>query len=94
MTFKEISSFSFKLYYDERMLEFIDVQKHHPYTEEEAVNLRTTRFSRTTYPYMPPLAYNFTVSAGDKKVDDFFKYFDINNVTYDNANPTSTIPKR
>jgi len=69
------------------MLEFVDVQKHHPFTREEAVNLRTTHFGVYDTDYYMPLAYNFNVVASNNKVDDYNKYFDVYNpvVTHGSA---------
>jgi hypothetical protein len=74
--FQEISSFAFRVYYDDRSLQFVDVQKHHPYTEEEAKNLRTTHYYSSQMGYYTPLAYNFNVTASNNKADDFYRYFD------------------
>lgn len=75
--FDEISSFSFKVYYDNRMLEFVDVQTHHPFTAEEAKDLKTTHFwdENATPNYQPPLAEHFNMTANDAAVNDYYKYF-------------------
>ncbi|MCL2039522.1 MAG: T9SS type A sorting domain-containing protein [Bacteroidetes bacterium] len=82
--FQEISSFAFKVYYDDRTLEFVDIQKHHPYTAEEARNLRTTRYHREgELNYYTPLAYNFNVTAANNKANDYYRYFDMFDTTID-----------
>lgn len=79
-TTDEITSFTFKIYYDGSALEFLDVQSHHPYTKEEAENLSITRFNNTEGVYTTPLAEHFNLSASDEKVSDYLKYFNVNNV--------------
>jgi hypothetical protein len=94
LTFKEISSFSFRVYYDDRVLDFLDVQKHHPFTDEEAVNLRSTHFFNTggMMDYYQPLSANFNLVAANQRVTDFYKYFNINDVSMDRPNPPLPAP--
>jgi hypothetical protein len=68
------------------MLEFLDVQKHHPYTFEEAMNLRTTHFGMYPEDYYMPLAQNFNVVSAVNKATDYYKFFDINS-NLANQNP-------
>ena len=80
--FQEISSFAFKVYYDDRNLQFVDIQKHHPYTEEEARNLYATHYYSYSdeadigMEYYTPLGYNFNITAATEKATDFYRYFD------------------
>jgi hypothetical protein len=69
------------------MLEFLDVQKHHPYTFEEAMNLRTTHFGMYPEDYYMPLAQNFEVVSAVNKANDYYKFFDINS-NLANQNPS------
>jgi len=72
------------------MFEFVDVQKHHPYTREEAINLRTTHFWSPETDYYMPLAYNFNVAAASQRVNDYYKFFDTTSI-YDNVGSAVTI---
>ena len=84
IVFDEISSFAFRVYYDDRVLMFVDIQKHHPFTEEEATNLRDTRFYRAdpVFEYYKPLSEHFHLTHHDAKATDYFKYFNSNDVDH------------
>ena len=91
IVFDEISSFSFRVYYDDRVLEFVDVQKHHPYTEEEARNLRDTRFHSDNVSYYKPLSEHFHLTTFDEKATDYFKYFNLNDTVYKGVGKRVTV---
>ena len=73
-----ISSFSFRLYYNNKVLEFTGLQTQHPYTADEALALGITKFNRGVAQddYTNPLAEHFNLSANDKAVDDYTRFFD------------------
>lgn len=78
VTLHEISSFSFRVYYDSRTLDFVEVVKEHPFTAEEATNLATTHFftlNSASEAYYKPLGYNFNMVAAVNNVNDYGKYF-------------------
>jgi hypothetical protein len=80
LEFEEISSFTFRVYFDNQVLQFVDVVKHHPYTREEAENLQNTRYyaSNIGLAYIEPLAKEFTLSTSVENVSDYFGYFNVN----------------
>ncbi len=77
-TTEPISSFSFKIYYNGKALEFVDLQKQHPFTEEEAEALDIVKFDDNKGYYAPPKAEHFNLSATNENVTDYHKYFAIN----------------
>lgn len=74
-TTSPISSFSFRLYYNGNALEFVDLQKEHPFTREEAEALNIRKFNIGGV-YSKPLSEHFNLSADVENVKDYYQYFD------------------
>lgn len=77
-TTQPISSFSFRLYYNDKVLEFLGLQTQHPYTADEALGLGITKFDRGVdlNDYTNPLAEHFNLTASDNTVTDYTRFFD------------------
>lgn len=76
-TTEPITSFSFRLYYNDKALQFLGLQNQHPITKEEAKALGITKFNRNNMSndYTNPLAEHFNLSASDNSVNDYGRYF-------------------